>query len=295
MSRPGDPSEEPLGGVSPGQPDAAEPDVDSASPGVPLGEISSYRPDTESGVADTSDDNASARVFALGHERNRADARFEDLVRKHNDRLHRCLEACATAMVGENDAAGAVNRAWEKLWKSNRYNPALGGLERYLLAIVRNECRNIIRKRAANELLAGDLTAEKESPLEVPASAVPDESKVEYEVEAKIVEALIDAASELILSPKYRAILRYECERYRGQPELPAGPPSATRRQQRLRLRKMVRIRAGVTTEEWKAVEAVNAHRAGDPALSREVRGLALSAERKVLASFGIETGDDHR
>ena len=287
MSRPGEPSEEPLGGVSPERPDAAESGVDDASPEIPLGGASPDRSDAESGADGTSDDNAGPGGFALGFEREADPA--DDLIRTWDEALGRRLQAYAISKVGENDAKEALNRMWERIWL--RHDRVYGRLNPLLFRILHDECVNIIRRRPAKERLLGDVTIEDVSSLEVPARAVPGQSEVEEEVEAKFAETLIDAGCELLSSPKYRAILRYECSM--EQPRRPAIPLSVAERQQRLRMRAVVRKLAGVTTEEREAVEAVNHHRAGDPPLSKDVRALARSGELKVLAFFGIETGDD--
>jgi DNA-directed RNA polymerase specialized sigma24 family protein len=226
-----------------------------------------------------------ARADALDLERSRADPVLEAAVYAADAALRRSAVAWARKRVdGDADAEDAVSNTWEKVLKS--FDPNRGKLKPFFFAVLGNECANITRGRNADAWLSGDLAAGNEFSSEALSALDPESSNVEDE----LVEALIDAAIELLDLPAiYRTMLRHMS--FIGQADLPADLTPAAARKQRQRTREEIIRLARLTPEELTAVKTVRAHRAADVALSGEVRSLAASAERKVLAFFGIEPG----
>jgi DNA-directed RNA polymerase specialized sigma24 family protein len=205
--------------------------------------------------------------------------------------LHDIACGKALAIVRSPDVAeDMVQDVWVKMLSGTAFDPDIGPFPAYFLKAVRNRCLTEIQGRRT--------VPASDDILEWVGSRYPDEGREHEEVLERIadLEARIGAALDVLeLNGNQTAMLRMMIG-----PEPPSRPSAHSDgdRQARRRIRAQVEAKAGLTSDERRAVSLVRQHhdlRAAATAGGMEVQELqrrVASAERKILGLFNIP-GED--
>lgn len=233
-----------------------------------------------------------AQTWVLETEHYESNPLFEGIVRAVEGQFNQKALRYAEGMVGRSDAEDAVNTAWLKALPA--FDASNGRFESLFRRTLHNACVDILRKRNRQQPVPADDLAFVEL---LRGSAAPGAAAVESSVEeASMRDKIVTAIEVLDLTATQRSMLRRLVDLLETGQRSDASPESL--RQQKARTVAKVKCLAGLTTQEEGAVRLVrkcqgvvaDAAAIAPPGL--DVRGQYQSAQRKVLALFGLDAGD---